>query len=186
MRPQREYERKWHEIEELVRQTQGSALAGQFAAAVMHEINNPLEAVANLNFLIQREADDPTRVRHFSGLIDEQLQTLVQLSRQTLRFYRGPDARETIAVASVAEAALRVHQNKIQAKRIHLHKELPLEILAEVHPGDMLQVLSNLVANAVDALPVEGKLQLRVKSAADAVHITVADNGHGIPEPILR
>ncbi len=55
---------------------------------------------------------------------------------------------------------------------------------AEVNAGDLLQVISNLVANAVDALPENGTLQVRVKRCTEEVRITVADNGHGIPDPI--
>ena len=89
-------------------------------------------------------------------MLEEQLHTLTQLSRQTLSFYRSPDTRESIAIATLAEAALRVHQKKIVAKRINLRKRLKADVTAEVHAGDMLQVLSNLVGNAIDALPEYG------------------------------
>jgi signal transduction histidine kinase len=144
------------EIQDIVRQNQELVVAGQFAATVMHEINGPLEAVTNLNYLIQQEADNPSQVRVYSELLDEQLNTLTKLSRQTLSFYRSPDTREFIAIATLAEAALRVHQQKIAAKQIDLRKRLKDFVTAEVHAGDMLQVLSNLVANAVDALPEKG------------------------------
>ena len=151
----------------------------------MHEINGPLEAVHNLNYLIQQEADDPAQVREFSKMLDEQLVTLTKLSRQTLSFYRSSDTRESIAIATLAEAALRVHQRKIAAKRINLRKRLSQEVSAEVHAGDMLQVFSNLISNAVDALPENGVLCISVKRCAHEAHVTVADNGPGIPSSIL-
>ncbi len=177
---------KWREIEELVRRSEGMAVAGRFAVAIMHEINNPLEAVANLNYLIQHDAENPENIRKYSRLIDEQLRTLGKLARQTLSFYRSAETRQAVAISSLAEAALRVHEKNISAKRIQLLKRLPEDITAEVHPGDILQVFSNLVANAVDALPVNGTLRLRVKRCPEHVHITVADNGPGIPDPILK
>ena len=146
------------EIDGILRQNQELAVVGQFAAAVMHEINGPLEAVINLNYLIKCEVDDVDRVRQYCGLIDEQLVTLTKLSRQTLSFYKSAETRQAIAIATLAEAALRVHQKKIAAKQIRLRKRLPADITAEVHAGDILQVLSNLVANAVDALPMNGVL----------------------------
>jgi signal transduction histidine kinase len=173
------------ETQDIVRRHQELVVAGQFAAMVMHEINGPLEAVHNLNYLIQQEADNPAKVRSFSGMLEEQLATLTKLSRQTLSFYRSPETRESVAIATLAEAALRVHQRKISAKRINVRKRLTAEVSAEVHAGDMLQVLSNLISNAVDALSENGVLCVRVRRCADEAHVTVADNGPGIPAAIL-
>jgi signal transduction histidine kinase len=175
---------KWREIEELVHRYRGFAVAGQFAAVVMHEINGPLEAITNLNYLIQQDADDAGMVRNYSQMIEEQLRILTKLSRQTLSFYRSQETREVVAISTLAEAALRVHQKKIFAKQIQIRRSLPSDVTAEVNPGDILQVISNLVANAVDALPDDGILQVRVKRCRQEVRIIVADNGHGIPDPI--
>jgi signal transduction histidine kinase len=175
---------KWQEIEEIVHRYRNFAVAGQFAAAVMHEINGPLEAVTNLNFLIQQDADNAALVREYSQLIEEQLLSLTQLSRQTLSFYRSAETREVVVISTLAEAALRVHQKKIFAKQIRIRRSLPADVTAEVHPGDMLQVISNLVGNAIDALPEEGLLQVRVERSTREVRIIVADNGPGIPDSI--
>ncbi len=173
------------ESQDIIRQNQELVVAGQFAATVMHEINGPLEAVTNIIYLIQQEADSASQVRIYCNMLDEQLRTLTKLSRQTLSFYRSSDTRESIAIATLAEAALRVHQKKISAKRIDLRKRLKADVTAEVQAGDMLQVISNLVANAVDALPEKGILCVSVKRIAGEAHVTVADNGPGIPAAIL-
>jgi signal transduction histidine kinase len=173
------------ETQESLRRNQELIVAGQFAAMVMHEINGPLEAVHNLNYLIQQEADTPAKVREFSGMLEEQLTTLTKLSRQTLSFYRSSETRESIAIATLAEAALRVHQRKISAKHIDLRKRLTDDVSVDVHAGDMLQVFSNLISNAIDALPENGILAVRVRRAADEAHVTVADNGPGIPTPVF-
>ncbi|WP_348264427.1 HAMP domain-containing sensor histidine kinase [Telmatobacter sp. DSM 110680] len=173
------------EIQDIVRQNQELVVAGQFAATVMHEINGPLEAVTNLNYLIQQEADNPSQVRLYCGMLEEQLLTLTKLSRQTLSFYRSPDTRESVVLATLAEAALRVHQKKISSKRIELRKRLKNDVTAEVHAGDILQVFSNLVANAIDALPDKGILCFSVKQCANEAHVTVADNGPGIAAAVL-
>lgn len=180
----RENGEKRQEIEELVHRYRSLAVAGQFAAIVMHEINGPLEAITNLNFLIQQGADNVGLIRQYSQLIDEQLRNLTKLSRQTLSFYRSQETREVVAISTLAEAALRVHQKKIFAKQIQIRRSLPSDVTAEVNPGDLLQVISNLIANAVDALADDGILQVRVKRCLQEVRIIVADNGHGIPEPI--
>src|SRR5438105_4645831 len=94
------------ELHDIALQNQQLAAAGEYAAAIMHEINSPLEAVTNLNYLIQQEADDPDRVMEYSTLIDEQLALIGNLSRQTLSFYRSRETREAIAISTLAEAAL--------------------------------------------------------------------------------
>ncbi len=175
-----------HSVIESLRQSQNLAVAGQFAAAIMHEINNPLEAVMNLNFLVRHNFDDPAQVAQYSQLIEEQLDTIVGIARQTLSFYKPAMAREKISVASLAEAALRVHQKSISEKEIRLYKSLGSDVTVEAHPGEMLQVLSNLIANAVDALPVRGALHLRIRRSCRGTRIVVADNGPGIPHPSPR
>jgi signal transduction histidine kinase len=173
------------EMQDILRHNQELVVAGQFAAMVMHEINGPLEAVHNLNYLIQQEADNVSQVLTYSQMLEEQLVTLTKLSRQTLSLYRSPETRESIALSGLAEAALRVHQRKISTKRIILRKRLKSDVTAEIHAGDILQVFSNLISNAVDALPERGILCVRVVGNRDHAHVTFADNGPGIPAPIL-
>jgi signal transduction histidine kinase len=173
------------EIDQIVRQCQELAVAGQFAAAIMHEINSPLEAITNLSYLIQREVENPVQVLEYCQLLDEQLLTLTKLSRQTLSFFKAPEAVQVIAISALAEAALRVHNKNIVAKQIKLRKKLLADVTVEVNPGAMLQVFSNLVANALDALPAKGVLAISMKRGAAEVHVTVADNGPGIPSSVL-
>jgi signal transduction histidine kinase len=175
----------WLRLEVALRENQRLAVAGQFAAAIMHEINNPLEAISNLNFLLQRNADIADSVQDYSRLIDEQLALVVQIARQTLSFYRSTETPQEISIASLADAALRVHQNKIARKQIRLLKNLSDDATVKAHPGEMLQVMSNLISNAVDALPENGTLCLRVKKSEREVHVTIADDGHGIPKDIF-
>ena len=174
------------ELEEALRENQALALAGQFAAATMHEINGPLAAISNLNYLIQTNSDAGEQVRNYSSLIDEQLLVLSAISRQTLRFYHSRETVEPLLLAPLAEAALRIHRHQITAKRIRLLKKLPGDLTVESHAGALLQVFSNLIGNAVEALPVEGTLQIRARFTGTEVHILFADNGHGIPASIRR
>ncbi len=97
----------------------------------MHEINGPLEAISNLNYLVRTNSDDGEQVRNYSGLLDEQLIVLTSISHQTLSFYHSKDLLEPIQIAPLAEAALRIHRNKILAKEIRLLKKLPGDVTVE-------------------------------------------------------
>ena len=175
---------KVQQLEEALRESQAFALAGQFAAATMHEVNGPLEAISNLNYLLQTNPDDGEQVRKYSGLIEEQLYLLTAISRQTLSFYHSKETVEPVRIAPLAEAALRIHHKKIAAKEIRLLTKLPAGVILEGNPGAMLQVFSNLVSNAVEALSTQGILQIRVRCTVGEAHILFADNGHGIPAAI--
>jgi signal transduction histidine kinase len=177
---------KWIGIRETLRQSQSLAVAGQFAATVMHEINNPLEAISNLNYLLQGDVHNPELVLRYSQQIDEQLAVLTRIARQTLSFYRPGEEKSPVAAASLAEAALRIHRKNIAAKHIHLHIRLANDVTMDVHPGEMLQVISNLISNAVDALPIEGALYVRGRRSCRGVSILVADAGPGIPDSVVH
>jgi len=173
------------QLEQALQESQALALAGQFAAATMHEVNGPLEAISNLNYLVRTNSNDGEQVRNYSGLLEEQLGALNTVSHQTLSFYHSRETVEGVAIAPLAEAALRIHRDKIAAKEIRVLKRLQGDVIVESNPGAMLQVFSNLIGNAIEALPVKGTLQIRAWCTDLEAYILFADNGRGIPAAIL-
>jgi signal transduction histidine kinase len=169
-------------VTESLQRADERATAGRLALEVMHEIRNPLEALGNLAYLALENADDPVEVRKYMQLAGEQMTLLNQISSQTLAFARTSQSPRAIDMVGLAEAALRIHQRTIAAKNVHLVKELPEGIVAEVYTGQILQVMSNVIVNALDALPVDGTLCLRMRKRDSEVQFVIADNGHGIPK----
>jgi signal transduction histidine kinase len=167
---------------ETLRKAEERAVAGQLALEVMHEIRNPLEALANLVYLTSMEAEDQEKVQEFMRLAEEQIAQANRIASQTLGYVRAAPSPQPTDLVDIAEAALRIHRSTLQKKRIHLVRRFPEQLVGEVHTSQMLQVLSNLISNALDALPTEGLLCLRLKKSHDSVQIVVADNGHGIPK----
>jgi signal transduction histidine kinase len=154
--------------------------AGQLALELMHEIRNPLEALGHLVYLVRQDLENPELIRKYIDLAQEQVGTLNQIASQTLGFARLSASRKSIDLVDLAEAALRIHQRTIEAKKIHLVKILPPDLQAEVHSGQILQVVSNLIVNALDALPELGTLSIRLRRRQGYFDIVVADNGSGI------
>jgi signal transduction histidine kinase len=154
--------------------------AGQLALEMMHEIRNPLESLGHLTYLALQEKNDPDKVEKYMLLAAEQMRILNRIASQTLGFARVSDSAKPINLVDLAEAALRIHQRTIEAKKIHLVKDLRADVVAEVKHSQMLQVISNLLHNALDALPDGGTLSLRVRKRADRTEFLVADNGQGI------
>jgi signal transduction histidine kinase len=172
--------------EEALHQAELRATVGQLALEMIHEIRNPLEAMSGLTFLARQEAEDPDKVRTYLELAEEQMAHLRYVSGKTLRYSQSAVSVEAADLVKVAEAALRIHQTKFTRNHIRLVTDLPEQVMASIHLGEMLQVISNLLANALDAVSSAGTIRLRVRARQDEVHILVADNGHGIPFELLR
>ena len=135
-------------VKEALRKAEERATAGQLALEVIHEVHNSIQILQNSTYLALAEAKYPTRVRKYLKMADEHVAMLAQITTQTLGFARSSQSARHIDFADLAEAALRVHQRKIESKQMHLVKDLPRNLVAEVHTGEILQVISNLIVNA--------------------------------------
>ncbi|MGI4828537.1 MAG: sensor histidine kinase [Janthinobacterium lividum] len=113
-------------------------------------------------------------------MADEQLIQLRHIASQTLGFARSSTSAKPICLVVLTEAALRVHHRAIEQKRIHIVRQLPERLQVSVYRGELLQAVSNLIVNAVEALEKGGTLCLRLRKCGEAACLTIADNGHGI------
>jgi signal transduction histidine kinase len=172
--------------EQSLRKASSHATAERLALEVLHEIRNPLEALGNLTYLAYDEADDPEKVRKYMQLASEQMAMLNHIASQTLGYARSFPAPKTTNLAELMKSAIRIHQKTIEKMKIRLVKDLPEELVMDVYSGERLQVFSNLIANALDALPVGGILRLRFRKRQNEVHFVVADGGQGIPKENLE
>lgn len=173
--------------EQSFRQAEKLAAAGRLAATVAHEINNPLEAVTNLLYLARTAPDH--HAHDYLDQADSELKRITHIAQQTLGFYRDTGKPSLVNVAEVCEEVLYLYEAKLKRKRIVVEKRLaPVRMLASA--GELRQILSNVVANAIDALPSDGRLALKLSEGRDhgesrrqGIRITVADSGCGIQPP---
>lgn len=163
----------------------GPAATGQFALEMMHEVRNSLEALNNLLHL-GLTTSGLEEVRRYIHLAQEQVAALSEIANTSLGFARSLHTPRPTCLVRLVEAAIRTHRALIDAKRIQLIKDLPDGLVVEVRGGEILQVVSNLVTNALDALPSGGTLRVRLRVRALKVHLLVVDNGTGIPKAILN
>jgi C4-dicarboxylate-specific signal transduction histidine kinase len=131
--------------EESLRRSERLAVAGRFAGAIVHEVNNPLEALANLVYLTKQEADCADHVRKNMLVAETQLNRLAEITRKTLSFYREQSEAKQFDLVEIAEAALRIHSHRFAAGSIELRKELPEQLMVKALGGELLQVLSNFI-----------------------------------------
>jgi signal transduction histidine kinase len=168
--------------EESLQQSDRRAIAGRFASAVMHEVNNPLEAIGNLVYLTKNAAGDEVQVRKHMLVVESQLARLAEITRKTLSFYREDADPKTFDLVAIAEAAIRLHLLGLPAGRVKITKEFPEMVSVHGREGEVLQVLSNILLNALDALPDKGAtFRLRIRVVGKKVQMAIADNGHGVP-----
>ncbi len=166
--------------------TEKLASVGRLAATVAHEINNPLEAVTNLLFLVRRDLSDTDKAGRHLELANRELDRITHIARQTLGFYRDTAAPIRTSLRQILDELLFLYQTKFESRGIQLVKQYRSEIDIIASPGELRQVFSNLISNAIDAMPSGGLLTVRVSKAhrrtcgMQGVRVTVADTGSGI------
>jgi signal transduction histidine kinase len=125
-------------------------------------------------------------------MAQEEVARVARIARQTLAFYREPTVPVEMDVAELVNGLLELYTHKLQTRRVALGKRMDTPALITASPGEVRQVLSNLLSNALDAVPEGGRIRVHVFHSRDwqhpwqqGVRIGVADNGHGIPREHL-
>ena len=170
--------------EEALRRNERLATAGRLTAAIAHEIKNPLEALTNLLYLARRDAEGRDKYLH---LAEDEIGRLDSIAQQALGFVREGASPERLDAGKILEEVTQLYLRKLQSRNVKMEKSLGggLEILG--FPGELRQLFSNLLLNAMDAMRDGGRLRLRVVRAHEwsnsrrpGVRITIADTGSGI------
>ncbi len=158
------------------------ALAGRLVGATMHEVNNRLGALTNLVYLAKCAVPSESKAVEYLEIADDELRGLGEITSKSLGFIRVDNEARDIDLVELAESALHLHRVKISSKRINVQTRSDETVIAMIKRGEIFQVLTNLLLNAIDALPHSGSLHVRVILRQKEAIMTVADNGVGIPE----
>jgi PAS domain S-box-containing protein len=176
------------QMERLLMQAEKIATMGRMAATIAHEVNNPLESITNLIYLARARTVDNPEVMEYLNTAEREVERVSHITRQTLGYFRDTTAHGDVSCHTLIKEVLRVYYSKIEARNIVV--DTVFDTVRPVHAskGELMQILSNLIANSIDAMPTGGRLHVRV-SEQDAAHIkiTVEDEGIGIaPENLPR
>jgi PAS domain S-box-containing protein len=173
-------------------QTEKLAAVGRLAASIAHEINNPLESVTNLIYLSRTSKNFP-EVQEYLSLADRELRRVSVISNQTLRFYRQSTNPIAVACDELIDSVLTVHQGRIVNAGVQVERRSRSQQPVLCFDGEIRQVLTNLVGNAIDAMyPAGGRILLRSrtgtnwKNAEKGVVIVVADTGAGMSPAAMK
>jgi PAS domain S-box-containing protein len=176
--------------EQALLRTEKLAAVGRLAASIAHEINNPLEAVTNLLYLA-RHAQDRAAEDEFLAAAEEELRRVSVISNQTLRFYRQSTQPKSVNCGELFESVLSIFRGKLTSAQIRVEERQRSSEALTCFDGEIRQVLSNLIGNAIDAMRPGGRLLLRSHSGRNwrtgeqGIVLTVADTGSGISQASL-
>ena len=170
------------QAQEASRKAERLGAAGKIAASISHEINNPLEAVTNLLYLVERGDIGKTELDYLQAAQDE-LKRIAEITTHTLKFYRQQSAPASTELPELVESALAVFAKRLQQSSISVEKRWSSEAPKVVcRAGEIRQVFANLIGNAIDAMPTGGSLLLAVRADGEGAEVEVSDTGQGISE----
>jgi PAS domain S-box-containing protein len=175
--------------EEALRKLEKLAAVGQLASSIAHEINNPLESITNLLYLIQ-QSESMGDVQQYAKLAQEELSRVTDITLQTLRFHRQNSRPISLDLAELLRTVMVLYAGRMLVRNITTEMKVIPSPNVMAMEGEIRQVINNLVRNALDALNTGGRLLIRLHPERDrhngcnGVRLTVADTGEGISPQI--
>lgn len=190
-------DRRRQQTELALMQSEKLAIVGRLSASISHEIKNPLESVNTLMYLV-RAAESLDEAQSFALTAEGELARINQIASETLTFYRETRGNQRCNPAEIVESALKLLATRITVSSVTVIKDFR-EPLGKVNcgSGELRQIFINLISNAIEATPREGRLTIRAKRARSSpvhsaatstqgIRITFADTGSGIDAEIRK
>jgi PAS domain S-box-containing protein len=173
--------------ENALRKTEKLAAAGRLAASIAHEINNPLESVTNLLYLLNQEAQLSPAGREYLTMAEQELTRVSQIATQTLRFHRQSSRPGSVRMHEVLDAVYALYRPRFDRLGVVLERRYRDTEPILAFEGELRQLFANLIANALDAMPNGGHLLLRTRPLVRAdgvrgIQVIVADTGQGVAD----
>ncbi len=187
---------RYRRIEDAVFRKNRLVELGTIAAGVAHEIRNPLASIRTFAQLLPHKLDDPEFTNEFSQLVLKDVDRITKVIESMLAFARP--SQVTIAeypVLELTEEAVVLVQPRLKNRRITIETMYLEQPVARVDKQQILQVLVNLLNNAIDVLPESGMIKITVgvqwldvpgdtEGRSRHAVIEVTDNGPGIPSAV--
>ena len=181
------------QTEETLRASERLNQAGRLSATIAHEIRNPLDTVTNLVYLLQHDSNSTAVTRQYLEMAGDELARITQITGQLLTFHREARHPVKVDLGEVLDSVLTLHGPQLRKTQIEVDKRIHTQSKVRGFPGELRQVFSNLVGNAIDAMPNGGRLLLSVREGIcpgdptrKGVRVTIIDSGSGITLGVRR
>jgi PAS domain S-box-containing protein len=166
------------------------ASVGRLASTIAHEINNPLEAVSNLLYLLEQDPTMNAVSKERVEVAQAELARAAEVSRQTLSFHKLQQKRQRVNVKEAVESVLRLYDSRAENRRVEFATQIAPTVYVHAVPTQFRQILSNFVTNALDAMPSGGVLTIAASAVQNdgrpTVELCFTDNGTGIDKADLK
>lgn len=176
------------EFEQALRESEKLAVTGRLAAAIAHEINNPLESITNLTYLA-RHSESMDEIHAYLDSLESELKRVTHITAQALRFSRQSSRAEAIDASDLLDSIVDIQGGRIKSVGATVEKRYRFAQSFVTFESEIRQVLNNLVGNATDAmrgrpstLYVRSRHATDWKTGREGVLFTVADKGEGMSE----
>lgn len=174
------------ELERALRRSEKLAVTGGLLTTLAHEINNPLENLGNLLFLLKSDTELGEGQRELVESAEKEIVRLSTISRQTLAPHRESDFPVLTKLSELLDDVVAVFQRKLESAGIEVHRDYRIAGEMSIRPGELRQVFTNLISNAIDAMELGGELRLSIEKAPQSgVVVRISDTGCGIPKENL-
>jgi signal transduction histidine kinase len=154
------------------------------AAAIAHEINNPLESIVNLVYLARQECTENKAAADYLLTAENELERVAHLARQSLGFYRDTGSPTGVYIHDLIKTVLTVYNARLMMMGISVDTDFSDLRKITVSEGEIIQVLSNIISNAMDAMRTGGILKITVRKESalgqDGIYTVIRDCGTGI------
>ena len=181
------------QTEQTLRTSERLTLAGRLSATIAHEIRNPLDTVTNLVYLLQHEERTNSAATQYLDMASEELTRIAQITSQLLTFHRESRTPVPVNLNDVLDSVLVLFSPQIKRNQIQVDRRFEASLSVRGFPGELRQVFSNLVGNAIEAISEGGELVLHTRESSLAtdparkgIRITVLDDGTGIPRGVRK
>jgi PAS domain S-box-containing protein len=174
------------QAEEALRQSEQLAAIGRLAGVIAHEINNPLETIANALFLVRSHPSLKGEAQRFARIAEKEVARIQHITQQTLSFYRESRTHIPFSIRNVLDDVLDLQARRLQINQIAVEKEYRADMVIMGFPTELKQVFLNLIGNATQAMPQGGRLRISIRKSTDhasslrGVRVSVCDTGSGI------
>jgi PAS domain S-box-containing protein len=173
--------------EDALRKTEKLAATGRLAASIAHEINNPLEAITNLLFLLHNFCQLEGPAHEYVLLAEHEARRISEITQQTLRFYRQSTMPSRASMSELLDSVLSLYQGRLSTLNIRVERKYERETDLFCFAGELRQVFANLIGNAIDATNSGGRILVRAHRSrnwknpdATGIRFTFADTGTGM------